>query len=944
MNQHRSAALRFTLVASAVALAGLSEYFVRNGELRWAVAPLVVAVGCLTLSTSNVAASRESPTPSGPSTRLLTLAVRVLRDPRSTLKFEPNEAFFGSAAAVLAALLMTLSLLGFGEDDRGTRTFAWYSFGSAVLLLLGAILLLSGAFSRLKASGIIQMSLRAGRPWVLLFGILVLAAGLRLYNLEDIPAGLWFDEADNLVQARHYARNPGEIPVYAHSTNLPSMFLLPVTAVAKLAGLSVTSGRLVATGFGVAGVLATFLFTRHLAGTRAALIAALLVAVMRWDLNWSRIGMHGISGVLFAALTGWLTLRAIRTERTSDYALAGASLGLGMWFYASLRMFPLVIMFILVHHVLASRPEFRGFLVRVAVMGLVALFVAAPVVQFAIDESDQFFSRARETSVFTTSPRDQWADQIGTSVARHSLMFSRKGDPNPRHNLPDAPMLDFGTGALFTLGFFFALTQWRNTAVFTLPFWVFLMFLPGVLTVPWEAPQSLRSILVVPAVAALAAYVFDRLWAEGRNAPRRWVRRMATPVALAALAVIAYINVDFYFGEQAADTEVYAAFSTDETLIARSQVEQQRLGHTLWVSRQFVHGVTVGLVANFPKVKAIDVPETLPFDSTAVWEGASVYFDPRERGFWEVMRAYYPEGQFESVTSPGGGDPLYYSGFVSVDQVAERQGLDVTYYVDGSEFPVQRHQAFESAWRPKPGSDRPPDEVRMEGSLHILEPGEYELMLDANVDTTVEIDGRRVLEPGSETAKIVPAIGLHSISITGITDRQDSHFRVLWKPPGLDLTPIPFSRLYRGMVRPVGLAGRFFEGTESDGLPVATRTTPTLDLFYYRSVLPGQHTALLDGFLHVKPAGEHRFRVSGSGLLKLSIDGLPLAQHPPEAGLDSEASVQLNAGPHRISIELTTDTNSPELRVLWAPAGGSLSPIPIDALTPDPDRMLRVIP
>ena len=92
------------------------------------------------------------------------------------------------------------------------------------------------------------------------------------------------------------------------------------------------------------------------------------------------------------------------------------------------------------------------------------------------------------------------------------------------------------------------------------------------------------------------------------------------------------MNVDFYFDEQANDPRVFAAFSTDETLIARSQVERQRLGHSLWVSRQFVFSRIGDLLADHPKVQVISAPESLPLDSTEVWMGASAYFEPREAG------------------------------------------------------------------------------------------------------------------------------------------------------------------------------------------------------------------------------------------------------------------------------------------------------------------------
>ena len=74
---------------------------------------------------------------------------------------------------------------------------------------------------------------------------------------------------------------------------------------------------------------------------------------------------------------------------------------------------------------------------------------------------------------------------------------------------------------------------------------------------------------MIPAVAALSAYVLERLWSAGQAAPWQRVRRFTTPAMLAILAMIFYMNVDFYFDEQANDPRVFAAFSTDETLIAQ---------------------------------------------------------------------------------------------------------------------------------------------------------------------------------------------------------------------------------------------------------------------------------------------------------------------------------------------------------------------------------------
>ena len=959
MKDDRSSALRFALVASSVLLAGLAQFFISDGDLRWAVTPLVIAVGCLALATGGRRTPASSSSESSPSPpdrvrgRLQSSPIKGEEDfvpPPSTqwkrfVRFD--EATLGATAFVVAALLMYVSLLGFDQVEGENLTQAWWSFGAAVTLLLAAIPAIDGRWTalvdRLKRSDGLRVRLSDLAVWLALAAILALSAALRLYNLEDIPAGLWFDEADNLIQARHYALDPGRTPAYAPSTNLPTMFLLPIAALVKLAGVAITTPRLVAAAFGVAGVGVTFLFVRHIMGTRCGLIAAFLVGVMRWDIIWSRIGMHGVTGVLFAALTGWLTLRAVRSGRASDYGLAGVSLGLGMWFYTSFRMFPIIVAFILLYHLVVSRPAIRGFVVRVGLMALVSVFVAVPVILLAARDPDGFFDRTRVTSLFTFTPREEWADHLTRSLVKHSLMFGREGDHNPRHNLPHAPMLDYVTGALFVLGFFFALTRWRSGAVFLLPFWVFFMTLPGILTLPWEAPQSLRSILVIPAVAALSAYVLGRLWSAGRAAPWRSVRRFTLPVILAILALIGYMNVDFYFDEQANDPRVFAAFSTDETLIARSQVERQRLGHSLWVSRQFVFSRIGNLLADHPKLQVISAPETLPLDSTKVWMGASAYFEPREKGFWEVMRAYYPDGDYQAVTAPKGGEPLFYTGFVSRDHLAEQQGLDATYFIAGSLAFGGRNTVRESIWHADAGPGEYPHETRLEGALLSLPGGEYELVSDGNADTVVEIDGRQILVGEQTRMKVVLAEGLHSISIGAAIEGPGDYIKVLWKPPNGELGTIPFGSLFRGTVRPIGLAGRFYKGTEVGDVPDAMQTTPTMDLFHYVPVIPEPYVAVWEGSLDVEETGTHRLRVSGSGQVKLFLDDYQIAQWPPGSELESEASPFIRSGEHAIRVEYRTESPPSEFKVLWAPPDAELRPVPVEMLTPSQAWMLRVV-
>jgi hypothetical protein len=941
MRSRHPGALRFSLAATALALGVLAQALVGNGNLRWAATPYLVAVAAFALAGfSSLRAldfgrdgSRSRPVQRG-------LGLRI----RTGWRQDP-ERVLGLGAVALSVLMLLGALWGFGNGPP--NTVAWYAYGASVLVLLLALPALEGRWTgfvrRSREGPRISIGIASIWPWAALCLILMLAVLIRVYNLDELPAGLWYDEADNISQALRIQQEPGDLPVFVPSTNLPSLFLLPIAAVIELTGVTITSGRLVSAAFGVAGVAAVFLMVRLILGPTMALVAAFLTAVMRWDINWSRIGMHGITAPLFAALTAYLTLRALGTGRRSDYGYAGAALGLGMWFYAAHRLFPLVVGFMLLHHLVLQRPPLRRFATQLAVMAVVALAVAAPVVQSAVVDSDDFFKRTRESSVFSHASVGDAFSQMKTSLGKHLVMFNYKGDPNPRHNLPDAPMLDFLSGVLLVLGTGIALIGWRNVALASLPVWMLLMVLPGVMTLPWEAPQSLRSIGALPAVIAAITVAVGTLWWVGRSAPWPLVRQ-GTPVVVALmLGVIAYANINTYFGEQARNPEVYAAFSTDETLMARDMVGAQRRGYDLLVSRHFVFSLNTTLLANQPRTRVLRAPAGVPLDVSEVSQGVSIYLEPREASVYRLLQASYPDGSFHEVRPPGGGDVLFHSAAISREQLEASHGLDAAYTTANGGSRLETQRTAEASWLSGPDRDDVPFMLAWTGSLHFTESGTYRLVLEDDVGAEVTLDGRRILWGGQRSIRIDPAVGLHTLEVTGLVGDTGGLLRLLWRPPGGELEAIPAGHLYHGPVRPVGLAGRFTPTGAGEEVATATHVTPAMDTFYYDPVIPEPYVAVWEGTLDVPARDRYRFEVGGAGAVTLAVDGVVQAQSPGRPPADSVGGVFLDAGDHPIRVEYRSDSPPSQFEVLWGLRGQPLAPIPIERLSPAPERMFRIV-
>lgn len=880
------------------------------------------------------------------------------------------ERQWGMFAALLGAALMAYSLYRFPQGPPTTQ--AWWCFCLAIPLALGAAFAIDGRCSRfIRRFGAGQRAsfeMRALLPWAALGAIVLFGAAVRLYNLDEFPPGLWFDEADNITQAQHILTEPATVGAFSAFTNLPTAFLVPVALVVKLAGVSITSARLVAAAFGIAGIVAMFLMMRHMGGTLFGLIAAFLTAAMRWDINWSRIGMHGVTMTFFTAITAWLTYRALRSDRMADFALAGSAMGLGMWFYTPFRLFPLVMGVVALHALLFTRAGRRRLLINFGVLALFSVLVSLPVLQFAATHPEEFFRRSSAVSIFAHVPEGEAAGAIWDNLLRHLRMFHFEGDPNGRHNIPGEPMLDRLSGLLMLAGIAIAAFRWRNAAMFALPFWVLIMIIPGTMSIPWESPQSLRSIAVIPAVIGLITLAVGYLWQSGRRLKLPVARYVAPIMASALLAVIAYANVNAYFGEQANDPDVFNAFSTSDTLMARDTADQIIRGYNPMVSRQFKFSNTAFLLGSGLHRETIAAPTNIPLSPSQVWRGAAIYLEPRESGFYDTLRAYYPTADFREVRAPSGGDAVYYAAYISAEELRAAQGIVERRTSADGDVSERVKSDTQSVWALEAGADDTPFDVEWRGALHITRPGEYTLALESDSDASVTLDGIPLLSQANPMVKIEPAVGLHTLEVRAYVEGNAGALRLLWQPPPLErdeddgnddgegdaelelqpLAPIPIEHLYNGDVRPIGLVGRFFEGGDAatpddlnDVVPDAMQLTAGIGgAFWYDPVVGAPYAAVWDGSLAVSESGLYRFRFGGlHGDMRALLDGEPLI----DTRGNREVELELSEGEHRLRLEYEHGGGSPFFELLWTPPGEGTSRIPPERLTPAWENLFRVV-
>jgi len=774
-----------------------------------------------------------------------------------------------------------------------------------------------------------------GWTWLeigIFIAILAVAAFLRTFRLDQIPFGLWFDEANYGLEALRILHEPGYLPAYIESTQLPAHFIYLIAFFIRIFGTTAFAIRIVSILFGLATVAAALLAGSELFNRRIGLVLAFFLAVSRWDINWSRIGMHGVTVPFFELLTVGFILRALRRQRMIDYALAGLSMGLGLCFYFSFRIFPLVIgLFLLVlwlnRHDL-MRSSWRG----LVVVGLGALIASVPVTQLLVTQPDAFWGRMNKVSIFSGKTAAEGWQAASETTLDHLLMFNYKGDRNGRHNLPGEPMLDPITGGLLILGTGLSLWRIRKPGSFLLIVWLLLMLAPGIFSLDFESPQSYRAIGSLPAAYFLAAVPIDALW-------RMWdqsaEKRRSTGFILALLVVLigaGYINYHIYFDLQANDNDSWGEFSTAETIIGKTMA---KLGPQMdyYVSVFYYDTPTIHYLApGVTEYHDLETYDSLPIPSDG--KKAMVFFvDADREPFFQQAKQYYPNAEFEEFKSPAGKVDLYQITLKPSDLQAS-QGITVRYYPNsdwtGQPILTQTQTSIKADW--KDGNPAPfPLSVQWQGVLFAEQSGAYQMMLTSPAPAELFVDGTNVplSESSIQTGSINLAMGRHEIIIK--TQGKDGHFELTWQPPDSEPAPIPSSLLFLPPIDNKGLLGSYFSNGDWQPPAAFTAVDPYIYFYYHNQPLPRPYTIEWVGRINIKEKGRYQFILESTDESLLFIDGNKVTENDTPNG-NQAGELDLDAGFHAIRILYADRTGYTHIYLRWTPPNGEQEIVPQDVL------------
>ena len=447
---------------------------------------------------------------------------------------------------------------------------------------------------------------QASVRWACWTFIVLVAALIRFVDLENLPAGLFRDEAEKGYNAYALATSGGavEFPVSegragpirwrrwpavidVMGVKTSALYQYASVPFVRLFGLGVGSTRMAAAAAGTLTVALTGAVLLSAWRPAYALGAMLWLALCPWHYLFSRWALQGIFVPLslIAALGGLL---GVERRRWWGFPLAGGALGLMFYSYSGAQPFVLLwglSLLVLYRRSVAAQP--------LAFSAALVFFLALSLPRAWVILAGEGSTRLSAVAVWGAEDATALLT-LGRVIANYLAHFNPiylffSGDELPRHAMP-------GRGQLLVVDAVFLLVGVGVTLKSKLPLaWpLFLAFLCGPVGASItriDGPHALRSIaMVLPAaIWGGVGLVATVQWVHRRSRLRASLlsQRLSMFPAFLLLAISlswAVFILGSYWDQYRNDPEVTAAFAVTERIAFEELYERRRAGERIWIN------------------------------------------------------------------------------------------------------------------------------------------------------------------------------------------------------------------------------------------------------------------------------------------------------------------------------------------------------------------------
>ncbi len=840
--------------------------------------------------------------------------------------------------AALFAVVALVAAIGFSE----TSLYPWTSLALWLVATAAAAL----AVRRWQ----VAPGLAATPPWNRneLLGVLAiagLAAVARFTWIDAIPYHIIGDEPRVASQIYRYYHTELRSFFQMGWNTWPNLGMALQGIFTPVLGIHTTTLKMSSALAGTFAVVTTYILSRELLSRRVAVFVAILFAICRTAIDFSRLGVCHAQVMLWGSLALALWFRGLNTGKALTFFFSGFVLGLNLYSYNAGQSFPpLLFSWIAISAVM--RPSaIRTHWKAAGLVGAGFLLCTSPLI-YHITDHFQFLHNWVEWTHMARNRQvvahimDVWNMQgwpAAKALVYHQVFGTALGFtaiPAGAYGIGyrGGGLLDHISSPLFVLGMAILFTRlFRREAI--LLYWFFVNAIIGSVLTD-DPPATVRMVGLVPTLpimAGLALSSFVDLWA-GIKA----LRAVGIGVAALLLSLAGYDVWRTYFVE-------YAATEPDgATDLARrfDDLPKDTIGRLLGAEYFLRFGDELFDI-NFMDhdLENVDEPaHFLPVHS-AMGQPLVVVLAPTQFGLMPYLKSLYPHAELFDLATRHDKRMLYRMATIPVPDLLAHTGL----VMNAGDEPASVADPFDSTVA-RAGA------IEWTGQVYwpAVQPGTLKIASGRGGELVIGDKVRRKLGAGEKVQEPVDLpVGWHPITLREPPGGTRSLSLVVEaekaKGEKAESAGQPVT-LDRWAMRPdtqrEGLHGIY----KRDGEVLLQRIDPQLNTFLIENFweLPRFYLQIRapfdvewNGKLRVPTTGSYAMKVDSSGAYSIEIDGEVLcsADHIlPEEPKQCTTTRQLTQGTHtlraRWACRATPSSNRRLFQLSWTPPGGVQEIIP----------------
>lgn len=338
--------------------------------------------------------------------------------------------------------------------------------------------------------------------------VLLIAAGLRIWNLSSLPAGFSDLELSHIDVALDEIQR-GDIRVFYErevpGTNSEEVIgqegLYPLVLAATVIpfGTGTFGLRFVSLLIGMITIALIYALATRLFTYRVGLITSAFYAVLMFPILLSRLVVVETALPLMIVAIMLSMVRALpvynrnraETSNTLAYAIMAFLISMSLYLHQSSLFIVLMAMAFIVYILLENRPMSMRRLSYIGFAILLLLIFSMPYL-LSTFRLPELGANGRIVG--------QYDGIINSSIAS-TLGLMIQGDANPLYNLPQRPLMDIISGVILIFGFTHSIRNWRNPSYAIILIAIIFLGPPAILAD--NSPNFLAMSVVLPIVALL---------------------------------------------------------------------------------------------------------------------------------------------------------------------------------------------------------------------------------------------------------------------------------------------------------------------------------------------------------------------------------------------------------------------------------------------------------